>query len=423
MEANLGLILLLLGISAFFSGSEVAFLAVGDTRLRYLSEEGSRLARLLIFLRQHRTWVLSTVLIAITASNYTAERLATQLSIDYISPTIGPIIACVAITTVVLIFCEVTPIQYAARHSETMAIRAAGPITIFAVLLAPVILVLTTIVRGLLFVVGCRRQAILPPVTEDQLKAMIEQGEQQGVVPAVQRRMLYGALDFGDQTVAQVMKPRPDIVWVDLDSTLQRVLEVGTQAGFSRLPVAEEDLDDVVGIIHLKDILPYLRKGEMDKPVRLVTRAAMFVPESLPANVLLRQLQANHRTIAIAKDEFGGTAGLVTVEDLLEEIVGEISDEYDSEQPPIQPQSEREFLCDARISLHLLANYVLEELPETEYDSLGGLILDIAGYIPTEGDQVSWRSLEFTIEQISDNRIEQVRVVQQPPGSNEDTAG
>ncbi len=419
MEPELGLILLLLGTSAFFSGSEVAFLAVGDARLRYLTEKGSRLAQLLLFMRGHRAWVLSTVLIAITVSNYTAERLATTLAVKWIDPTVGPIVAYVSVIVIVLIFCEVTPIQYAVRHSESMATRAALPIAIFATLLAPVIFVLSTIARGLLLLGGVRRDAAPAPVTEDQLKAMIEQGEQEGTVPAGQQRMLYGALDFGDQTVAQVMTPRPDIVWVGSQCTLQEALETGTTEGFSRLPVCKGDLDDVIGVIHIKDVLPYLRTGEMDKSVRRVARAPMFVPESLPANVLLQRLQRKHRTIAIVKDEFGGTAGLVTVEDLLEEIVGEITDEYDIEEPEIQAVGEGELLCDARISLHLLDNYVLPELPETEYDSLGGLVLDIAGHIPAQGEQVSWGSVIFVVEETAGNRIEKVRVIQQPPQASE----
>ncbi len=419
MEPELGLILLLLGISAFFSASEVAFLAAGDVRLRYLTEKGSRLAQLLLFMRGHRAWVLSTVLIAITVSNYTAERLATTLAVKWIDPTVGPIVAYVSVIVIVLIFCEVTPIQYAVRHSESMAMRAAAPIAIFATLLAPVIFVLTTIARSLLWLAGVRRATATTLVTEDHLKAMIEQGEQEGTVPAVQQRMLYGALDFGDQIAAQVMTPRPDIVWVRSQCTLQEALETGTTEGFSRLPVCKGNLDDVIGVIHLKDVLPYLRTGEMDKPVRQVARAPMFVPESLPANVLLRQLQSKHCTVAIVKDEFGGTAGLVTVEDLLEEIVGEITDEYDIEEPEIQAVGEGELLCDARISLHLLANYVLEELPETKYDSLGGLILDIAGHIPTQSEQVSWGSLTFTIEEMAGNRIEKVRIIQQQPQANE----
>ncbi len=419
MEAELGLIVLLLGISAFFSGSEVAFLAVSDTRLHYLTKQGSRLAQVLAFLRRYRVWVLSTVLIAITASNYSAERLATHVATKSIGSVWGPLIAYITITTIVIIFCEITPIQYAARHREAVGLRASIPMAVLAIALAPIVFILTGLTRGLLFLSGARRDTITPPVTEEQLKTMIEQGQREGTVPSPQQRMLYGALDFGDQTVAQVMTPRPDIVWVEQDETLQRALDIATSTGFSRLPVCKKDPDNVVGIIYIKDILPYLRTGEMDKPVRRVARASFFVPESLPANVLLQQLQSRRGSIAVVKDEFGGTAGVVTVEDLLEEIVGEITDEYDVEEPEIERVSEDELFCDARISLHLLANYVREDLPESDYDSLGGFIIDLIGHIPSTGEQVSWGKLTFCIEQAAANRIEKVRIVQNRPQTSE----
>jgi len=419
LEAELGLIVLLLGISAFFSGSEVAFLAVSDTRLHYLSKQGARLAQVLGFLRRRRVWVLSTVLIAITASNYSAERLATRMATNSIGSVWGPLVAYIVITIIVVIFCEITPIQYAARHREAVGLPASIPIAVLATVLAPIVVILTGLTRAVLFLAGVRRDTISPPVTEDQLKTMIEQGQRQGTVASSQQRMLYGALDFGDQTVAQVMTPRPDIVWVEQDETLQGALELATTAGFSRLPVCKEDPDNVVGIIYIKDILPYLRTEEMHKSVRQVARASFFVPESLPANVLLQQLQSRRGSIAVVKDEFGGTAGVVTVEDLLEEIVGEITDEYDVEEPEIEQLSEDELICDAGISLHLLANYVREDLPETDYDSLAGLILDLAGHIPSAGEQVSWGKLTFHIEQTANNRIEKVRVVHSRPGAPE----
>ncbi len=419
MEAELGLIVLLLGISAFFSGSEVAFLAVSDTRLHYLARQGSKLAQVVAFLRRRRVWVLSTVLIAITASNYSAERVATRVATNSIGSVWGPLIAYIVITIIVVIFCEITPIQYAARHRETMALLSSIPVAVLAALLAPVVFILTGLTRATLFLAGMRRGTVSPPVTEDQLKTMIEQGQREGTVPSLQQRMLYGALDFGDQTVAQVMTPRPDIVWIGPDETLQQALETATSAGFSRLPVCQGDPDDVIGIIYIKDILPYLRTGEMDKSVRQVARAPFFVPESLPANILLQQLQSRRRTIAVVKDEFGGTAGVVTVEDLLEEIVGEITDEYDTDEPEIEQLPDDQLLCDARTPLHLLANYVREDLPESDYDSLGGFILDLAGHIPSAGEQVAWGKLTFYIEQATNNRIEKVRIVQTPSKADE----
>jgi len=414
MEPPLQLVLILglLAVSAFFSGSEVAFLAVGYTRLRQLSDEGRRLAILLLLLRRYRGWVLSTVLIAITASNYLAERTATELSIQYMGPAAGPIIAFVVVTLIILIFCEIIPIQYGSRYAEAHSLRTAVPISLFALLLAPVVAVATTISRGLLYLAGVRAPAAVPVVTEDHLKAMIQQSEQQGTVPAGQPRMLYGVLDFGDQTVAQVMTPRPDTVGVEAHQGIQEALELGLEHNYSRLPVYEQSIDNVIGVIYLKDLLPYMRRYDMDHPVRRVARAPLYVPESLPANLLLRRLQRHQQMMAIVKDEYGGTAGIVTVEDLLEEIVGEIQDEYDVEEPEIVPLGGGEFLCDAGLSLLLLDNFVYEELPVDEYDSLGGLVLELAGDIPEVGESFSWGNLELVVEEAEGPRLEKLRVIE-----------
>lgn len=409
---QLVLILVLLGVSGFFSGSEVAFLAVGYTRLCQLSDEGRRLARVLLFLRQHRTWVLSTLLIAITASNYLAERTATELSIHYMGPAAGPIIAFVVMTLVILIFCEITPIQYGARHCEAHSLRTAIPMSLAAVVLAPAVAISTAISRGLLYLVGVKSTAMRPVVTEEHLKAMIQQSEQQGAVPAGQRRMLYGVLDFGDQTVAQVMTPRPDVVAVTAHQTIGEALKLGLEHKHSRLPVYEESIDDVVGVLYLKDLLPYIRHEEMDQPARRVARAPFYVPESLPANLLLRQLQSNQQMMAIVKDEYGGTAGVVTVEDLLEEIVGEIQDEYDVEEPEITPLGEGEFVCEAGLSLHLLEHFVYAELPADEYDSLGGLVLALSGDIPAVGQSFHWGHFELVVESMDGPHLEKIRVIE-----------
>lgn len=408
------LILLLLVVSAFFSGSEVAFLAVGLTRLRQLSGEGRRLARLLLFLRRHRAWVLSTVLIAITASNYLAERTATELAIRYMGPAAGPVTAFVVMTLVILIFCEVTPIHYGARHAETHSLRTVVPISLAALLLAPVVAAVTTISRGLLYLLGVRDGHALPEVTEDHLKAMI----QQSLVPAGQGRMLYGVLDFGDQTVAQVMTPRPDVTAVEAHRSIGEALSRGLEHKYSRLPVYEGSIDNIIGVLYLKDLLPYVRGDETDQPLRRVTRPPLYVPESLPANLLLRQLQSNQQMMAIAKDEYGGTAGIVTVEDLLEEIVGEIQDEYDEEEPEITPIAAGTCLCEAGVSLHSLQHFVHQELPTDEHDSLGGLILELAGDIPQVGETFSYGNLHLIVEQAEGPRLVKIRVVERIGESN-----
>ena len=410
--SQLALVVALLAVSAFFSGGEVAFLAVGQVRLCQLSDEGRRLARLLLFWRRHRIWVLSTVLIAITASNYLAQRIATELAIGYLGPTAGVMIAFAAMTLIILIFCEVAPIHYGARNSEKHSLRVAVPMSLFTLLLAPLVATFTVASRGLLYLLGVRDGSVLPAVTEEHLKAMIQQGERQGLVPATQRRMLYGVLDFGDQTTSQAMTPRPDVIAVAAELSIGEALRLGLEHKHSRLPVYEESIDNVIGILYLKDLLPYVRRDETGQLLRRVTRPPLYVPESLPADVLLRQLQSNQQMMAIVKDEYGGTAGIVTLEDLLEEIVGEIQDESDEEEPEIMRVGEEELVCDAGVSLHLLQPFVHQQLPADEYDSLGGLILDIAGEIPQVSESFSYGNLALIVEEIDGPRLVRIRVLE-----------
>jgi len=409
---NLIAIVLLLLTSAFFTGSEIGFLAVGQTRLRELSEQGSRLARVLLLMHKRRAWVLATILLGITASNYFAEKLATELGITYLGEVIGPAVAFIAIIVIVLIFCEVLPMQFALRRPERFALRAAFPIAIFSALLSPVILLLSGAARALLWLAGTPGSSLRPRLSEEQLKAMIEQGEETGAIPAGQREMLHGVLEFGDQTVAEVMTPRTEMVCVEGDQSLGEALRLGLANKHSRLPVYEENLDNITGIIFLKDLLPYLRPDQMDKPCHTAARPPHYVPESLPIDLLLRQLQARRQMMAIVRDEFGGTAGLVTVEDVLEEIVGDILDEYDVEEPEVKVVGEDELLCDAGVSLRTLQEHLAQELPVEDYDSLGGLVMDLAGRIPQAGERFEWEGLVLVVEDVAGPRLAKIRVIE-----------
>lgn len=419
-EGEIALLIGLLCLAAFFSASEVGFLAVGATRVRQLREEGNTSARFLSYLLRRRSAVLSTVLIVVTACNYTAERLAVSYSL-HIHPTLGPVVAAILMTVVVLVLCEVVPIQYAARNPERVALRSAAVVTAASIALSPLVLVFSSLSRLLLRLVGVHARTVLPTVTEEHLRAMIEQGEEQGAIEPVERRMLRGVLEFGDYTVAQIMTPRPDMVCVAEDEPLQRALELGLEHRHSRLPVYQGTPDNITGVLHLKDLLPYALAGDLDHPVSTVARPAYHVPESLRADDLLHQLQHERQMLAIVKDEYGGTAGIVTVEDLLEEIVGDIRDEYDEEEPEVVQLADNEYLCDARVSLHELEDFLAyTQLPTEDYESLGGLVLDIAGHIPQVGEQVSFGSLTLTVERMNGNRIGQVRVVEGPPGDGQD---
>lgn len=414
-QGDLLILVLLLVFSAFFSSTEAAFLALSRTRVRQMREQRLWGSRLLDLQQRHRPLALTVLLLGITFFHYMAERVATVLSVNWLGHEFGPVVAVLVMTVVIIVFCEVVPIQVSVGAPDRIARISAGLIAPLGFLLLPVVLVLSYLSRGLLYLSGVRTGRVLPGISEDHLKAMIEQSEEQGVLEAGERRMMHGVLDFGDRTAAQVMTPRPAMVTVNGEQTLAEALALGLDSHHSRLPVYEETSDNIIGVLHLKDLLPYLIKNEMDRPAKVVARCAHHVPEGIPADELLRQLQKRRHLLAIVKDEYGGTAGLVTVEDVLEEIVGDIIDEYDVEEPEIVPLSETELLCDARAGLHQLEHYVNEDLPVETYDSLGGLVLDISGHIPVAGETFTWGDLKFTVEAVSGPRVEKIRVTMPEP--------
>lgn len=421
-EGDLALliILLLLMGSFFFTGSEAGFLAVSATRVRQLRDAGSRLALFLGFLIRHRSLALATIITCINVCNYTAERLAVGYAMS-INEQWGPLLGAAVAFLIVLAFCEVLPIQYGARTAERTALRGAAPIAFLAVVLWPVVALVAGVSRLVLRVFGIHARTILPSVTEAHIRAMIEQGEETGAIAPTERRMLRGVLEFGDYTVAQIMTPRPDMVCVEQEQTLQEALDLGLESRHSRIPAYSATPDNVTGVLHLKDLLPYALRGELDKPVKEVARSAYHVPESLRADTLLQQLQRRRTLMAIVKDEFGGTAGIVTVEDLLEEIVGDIRDEYDDrEEPEIVQVGDAEFVCNARVSLHELQSHLAHiELPTEDYESLGGLLMGITGRIPADGERVSYGSLTLVVEQMNGRRIERIRAIEGPVDDDE----
>ena len=409
--AGLPLLAVLLAAQALFSASEIGFLAISPARARNMRDGGSRAGALILFLKQRRSLALAALLLGITGTVYTAEHLAADLSIRYLGESVGPVFSIVVLSILVLIFAEVTPISWAAQNPVTAARIGAWPMTVLAVLALPATVVLASFSAVIGWVL--HRLAGAPPAyTEDELKTMIDEIAERGEYAASEKRMLKGVLDFGDQTAGQVLVPRPDMMCADADQSLGDALDRMLEEGFSRLPVIGEDRDDVVGVLYSKDLLPYLRHDGTDKPCRLVARPAFFVPESLPADELLQQLQDGRRQMAIVQDEFGGTAGLVTVEDLLEEIVGPIQDEYDEEELEVRVLGDSEWSFDASVNLHEVGNYVISELPEDDFDSLAGLVLAEMKRIPDEGEMVSYGRLDLTVERMAGKRIDRVKVLE-----------
>ncbi len=413
---------LLLAVQALFSASEIGFLAISPARARNMRDSGSRTAALILFLKKHRSISLTALLLGITGTVYISEHLAADMAIQLLGAKIGAPVSVVVLTIFVLVFAEVTPIMWAARNPVRAARMGAWPMAILAACVLPVTLAMaafSVVVEKVLYLIA----GAPPAYTEDELKTMIDEIHERGEYQESERRILLGVLDFGDQTAGQVLVPRTDMVCVEATATLGEALDTMLDAGFSRLPVIGEDRDDVVGVLYSKDLLPYLRRGETESQCQLVARPAFFVPESLAVDELMRQLQDGRQMMALVRDEFGGTAGIVTMEDLLEEIVGPIQDEYDEEEPEVVVLGDHDWTFSAAVNLHEVGNYVITELPEGDFDSLAGLMLSEMKRIPGVGESVSYGRLELTVERVLGNRIERIRVTEVPVenGFDDDT--
>jgi CBS domain containing-hemolysin-like protein len=268
---------------------------------------------------------------------------------------------------------------------------------------------------GIARLFGAELRTDMPLVTEEEIKTLVDAGEEEGVIQEEEKEMIYSIFELGDTLAREVMVPRIDIVALDVATPMLEALDTIMQAGHSRIPVFQETIDNVLGVLYAKDLLHYLRENRTDIPLQKVLREAYFIPETKKASDLLPDLQQRRVHMAIVVDEYGGVAGLVTIEDLLEEIVGEIQDEYDTEEPFVEFLDENAYIFDARVDLDDLNRLMASDLPTDDSDTLGGFIYTELGKVPVVGDQVVFGEIDFTVESVSGRRIKKVRVERRPP--------
>jgi len=301
------------------------------------------------------------------------------------------------------------PRAIAARHAQSVLLVLVWPLEIVTWLTRPLVSVLFALTRVLARPFG--GNAPSTKVTEDEIRALVETGQAQGVLEPREREMISSIFELGDKEVREVMIPRTDIVALDVNTPANEVLEQITRVGHSRLPVYEGSADDIIGILYVKDLFRRLARGDRDIDLRRFLRPAHFVPESKKADELLREMQRDKVHIAVVVDEYGGTAGIVTLEDLVEEIVGEIRDEYDVEQELVLPVSENEALMDARVPFEdVRETFDLDVEPSEDYATLGGFITNQLGRFPRAGESVESGGVRFTVESVEGKRIRRVRI-------------
>ena len=405
-------------LAALASGTETALTSVGRLRVRYLAEQGSQAAAILQRLRADPNRFLSTVLFTNTLALIVAST-ATALLSDSLFMRWGvpvewrlwlTLLDSVALSVVLLIVAEVTPKTFALAHAERVALAAAVPVDRLASFLGPILWAVTIVSRAL----TGGRAARAPYLTEEELLAALHVSEEAGVIEEQEHQMIHGIIEIGDKTVREIMIPRTDIVAVDREAQLRDIVKLFKQHRHTRMPVFEHDIDHVVGLIHTKDLLLFYtlsssRKFDMDK----VLRPIEFTPEQKKVDELLNDMRTKKVHMMIVVDEYGGTAGLVTLEDLLEEIVGEIRDEYDTaEQEDLVIINDHEARVDAGFPLEELNERLHLGIEESgDYDSVGGYVHSVLGKIAEEGDSFQSGRAKWIVEKVKGRRIETIRLV------------
>ncbi len=436
--ASLLFIVVLTFLEAVFVSAEIALVSIRRSRVQQLVEEDRRGAARVRRLVGEPGRFLAVSQIGLTfigffASAFAAVSLADRLKallegVPVIHDSAGAI-ALVIVTALLslytIVFGELLPKTLALAHPEAFAIGLSGPIDVIGRILAPLVAFLTGITR---VVAGAMGASVTQEVriSAEELMLIIERGGEQGVLEAEEEQMIHAVIELGDRRVHEVMVPRTTIAALPATATMDEAIQTIVEEGHSRIPVYEESVDEVVGILYAKDLLPYLRDAAGPRPaLRALLRAPVFVPESMSVDDLLHEFQRRKVHLAIVLDEYGGTAGIVTIEDLLEEIVGEIQDEYDVEEPMVERLSEDEARVDGRAAVDELGELFDMEIEledQDEYDTVGGLIYHRIGGIPAPGDRVEVDGLVLTVETVDGRRVDKVLVVRRRPSDDEDAA-
>ena len=404
----LGLGALLL-VSALLSGAEAAYFSLGRTRLKELAEQEGRTPGPLVPLLKQPHELLVTLLVGITVVNIGASALAATIA-EQLFGSIGLAIAIASMVFLLTVFGEVLPMTLAVEHPLRFAAWVSRPVGWLSVALKPIRIGLGTFTALTLRVVGSERANGQPEISEEELRTLVDVGAREGVVERSEREMIHKVFELEDTLVREVMVPRPDMFCLDVATPPDRLLPLLREQLHSRVPVFEDTVDQIVGVLYTKDLLPHVGGLLPSFDLRPHLHPPYFVPESKRADALLREFQAKKLHLAIVVDEYGGTAGLVTLEDLLEELVGEIRDEYDEDERLIQRVSPQSFRISGRLPIDELNAATGLQVPNESFDTVGGWVLDLFGRVPHKGEKKEADGVRVTVEKVERTRVLEVLV-------------
>jgi len=400
-------LIFLLLLSAFFSASETALMSLSKIRIRHMVEDGVKGAKLIEKLTEDPNKLLGSILVGNNVVNIGASALATSVAVKAFAES-GVGIATAIMTILILIFGEITPKSIAKQRSEGVALKVSSSVNIIVKILRPFVAIFTFISSTVLKLFGGDLNKDQPFITQEELKTMVDVGEEEGVLEEEEKEMIFNVFEFGDIQVKDVMVQRVDIVALGLDSTYDDVIDIIKEEQFSRIPVYNDSIDDIIGIMYVKDLI--LLNNKDNFKVQDCIREAYYTFEFKKVTELFKEMKKSRNHMAVVLDEYGGTVGIVTIEDLLEEIVGEIEDEYDELEEEIEVVKEDEYIVDGRIRLDDLSELIGVKMESEEFDSIGGFVIGQLGRIPEPKEEVSYENMRFVVEEIDKNRIKKVRI-------------
>jgi len=403
-------------LSAFFSGSETAFISLQRFRVEHLVETRVKRAKRVARMIERPEKFLSVVLLGNTFVNTAAAALATILAVSVWGQEWGALVATIGVTIILLIFCETTPKTMATRHSEKLSLLLVRPLEVIAWLFTPFVFVLSWIASGFTKMVG-GTPVPRSLVSEAEIRTMISVGHKEGTVEKEEAEMLRNVFDFGNRPVREAIVPRTEVVWVEKGTKLADFFNIYAESPLSRFPVYEENMDNVVGILSVKDVLMALAKGAVtnDSTIDGLIRPAYFTPEIKRISEVFAEMREKNYRMAVVVDEYGGTAGIVSLSRLVEEVVGPVGDEFAEAEKEYEAIDEHTFQVDGGMRIEEANEEMGLELPEGDYETVAGFVLHLLGHIPRQGERLRYKGLKLVITRMRGMKIEEILLTKEKP--------
>lgn len=435
---KLVILLVLILVNAFFAMSELAIISLNDNKIDKMAEDGNKKAKKIVKLTESSSKFLSTIQIGVTLAGFLTSASASTTFASMITDALRGTsvynalgeglmngIAVVIVTIIMsyfsLVLGELVPKKIAMQVPEKISFKIVDILLFFSKLFAPLVKILSVSTNAVVRLLGFNPHADEETVTEEEIRMMVDVGGEKGVIEDVQKEMINNIFEFDDLDAGDIMTHRTDMVAVEVGDDLSEVVDTAVSEGYSRIPVYEDDQDNIIGIVYVKDLLAYVGKKLPAKSLRDIMRTPMYVPESKICGDLFKEMTEKRTQMAVVVDEYGGTAGIVTLEDIVEAIVGNIQDEYDDEDEEISKINETTFTIDGMTNLEEVAELTGTELPEGSYDTVAGFIIKELGLLPEEGKtyEVNYKNLKLTVLSVDERRIDKVRVEILPSTENE----